>query len=415
MPSPEEYLKEEKKKEEASGSACWKTTIRVLGLLGTVLAFVVSIVLVGIILFVVGIVLAGAIVAINVYVGVNSGSSFVEGSEGQQKIGNVSVQWVAGRFVFFAYFCYPLLSLAISSSVGFCCPPKAKDAPTLTHIIELERREHVIRQQHDRTIAAIKNEAKTRKMAMLKEIAFEEIRIKHSKAAATEKDKKKEINYMKERLRKKYEMEAKAALQAKYERLRKLEAEKAALIRSGKLTKEKEKEIEVKQKKEEKVTPIVLMTTESTGLFTEETKREMPSKNKQTTKPSNKIEPARRNSIDTKATAKTAATKKKINDKPDKPALPKPTLPKPSPADPEKKPVLILSTLVPDSPVKNETQNSKPSFADMAKKAEPRSPKKYTPGVRTKMKVPTFNNTAGKGPLRIPANYKFANERLANR
>lgn len=330
--------------------------------------------------------------------GLNSGSVYVEGTEGQTKIGPVSLQWAIGRFVLFMYFFYPLFIQIIQLCMAFCCPPKLKDAPLMDSVIEKEYREYRVKQENAKILDALKADAHNRKLAMHKEIALVTISLKHQ-AFATEAERKRVIEQMKANVKYKHENALKKAIDEKYAKLKKLQMEKAKLIRSGKYSQTKKEELNKKQEKIVAITPVVL-TTESTGLFTEESKpstrlktkvkdpidkapvpKEVPNR-----APVPKEVPNRRRSIDSRVTGKTAATNKNKKE-----------------------------------PVNKASQENKPKGSSSPKRGvdsklngADKSPKRqYVPGVRTKMMVPTFNKAAGKGPLRLPANYKFANERLS--
>ena len=421
MPTSEEYMARQKKAEQEEGNCFLKTAKQAAKPFATILAICMTLILVGLGMLVLGLLLTAAIFGTNVYVGVSSGSAFVKGSEGQYRIGDVSLQWVVGRFVLFTYFFYPLVAQIISLMVAFFCPPKLKNAPTMEQILEKEHREYLVKIERERTKAAIRNEAKMRKQAMISEIAIEEIRIRHKKLAS-QQEKERQLAEMREQLKKKYEIETKAALQEKYAKMKKIEEEKSKLIRAGTLTPQKQKELEKEQANIEKVVPLIALMTEPTGIFTEETKRESKVESKKelksTAKPGktdNKVTPVRRNSIDTKATAKTAATKKTIPKK-EEPKAPNESVKEKSKVKLEvsKEPATIASPVLKPPVPSKKPATTKHTFGELSKKAGQTPARKYVPGVRNKMKVPTFNNTAGKGPLRIPDNYKFANERLAN-
>lgn len=320
--------------------------------------------------------------------GLNSGSVYVEGTEGQTKIGPVSLQWAIGRFVLFMYFFYPLFIQIIQLCMAFCCPPKLKDAPLMDSVIEKEYREYRVKQENAKILDALKADAHNRKLAMHKEIALVTISLKHQ-AFATEAERKRVIEQMKANVKYKHENALKKAIDEKYAKLKKLQMEKAKLIRSGKYSQTKKEELNKKQEKIVAITPVVL-TTESTGLFTEESKPSTRLKTKVKDPidkaPVPKEVPNRRRSIDSRVTGKTAATNKNKKE-----------------------------------PVNKASQENKPKGSSSPKRGvdsklngADKSPKRqYVPGVRTKMMVPTFNKAAGKGPLRLPANYKFANERLS--
>lgn len=341
-----------------------------------------------------------AIFAINIYMGVSSGSVYVEGTEGQKKIGSVSLQWAIGRVVLFMYIIYPITIQIIQWCMAFCCPPKLKDAPLTDGIIEKQYREYRIKQERERTLRALQAECHNRNLAIKKQVAIETIRLKHA-AFATEAERQKAIRESAERIKAQLRESMKKDIDEKYAKLKKIHDEKAKLIRAGKYTVAKQEALNEKQQKLEKITPVVL-ETEPTGLFTEETqptKRKVPAL--KTTEPGIKkggptikdplSKPARRGSIDSKTTGKTAATKLPNKATPKRDTSPQ----KPQQVSPERG----------ASPQKQQQQAS-------PQRGEP--PKnKYIPGMRTKMKVPTFNKPAGKGPLRIPPTYKFANERLA--
>lgn len=368
-------------------------------ILAAILTVSISFALVGICFFVVGFLVTLAMLSINVFVGIDSGSAFVQGNEGEVKLGSVSLQWVIGKLILFLYVFYPLLIQIIQTSIAFCCPPKLADAPLIKQRIEDEYKAYLIKKMKQRTLLAIKMEAYARNKALKKELAVEAITIKYKKLES-EEARKKELAEMEARVRAKHEMELKRAVEEKYAKLKQLEEEKAKLIMENKLTLQKQKELELRQAKIEKIEaqPSPILTT---GLFTEETQRPGKSETKI------KGIPQRRGSIDTKATGKTAATK--ANN------------PRMNAARPINKGAALSNGGKPGLMINGSSNKIHPKQVEGARGPQnnlgqtPRNngqPRKYVPGVRTKMKVPTFANTPGKGPLRIPANYKFANERL---
>ena len=361
--------------------------------IGAVPAIIFTIILFLIIGFFFFLITAIVLISCVISTGLVNGSKETQSTPGESAVAGIGMEWAYSRFSLAMFFIYPLLVQVLQFLIEFCCPPKKEDCPPIHQLVEEAETGFKLKQQQ------MKEQSKSLTITAV------------GGGAKLEELKKRKLAMMK----------------AKENAMLKMKKEKELLRKQGKLTPQKEAEMMAEEMKmqqeletEEKKLDTEMLLTEETAATQGEAIRPTAASPKEKNKEDMKIK--RQASIDTKATAKTAATGKNKN-------VLVSAQKKDTPAPVSISPPVLLSTDRVSSPVPARTASparaSPPAKAVNAPKRPPpaktSSPaakgeqegSKFVPGVRTKMTVPKFDSKPGSGPLRIPKDYAFANARLA--